>query len=339
MDTVAVSGLVAALQDEEPAAREQAFEILTKLRPEFDPVILRPAAKDARPEVRMSAARVIGAIGDRRGGDILLPLAADADGQVRAAAALALARTGGPRAAPALLPLLADPVYEVRLAAIAAFATLRDPLAIPGLIRLLDDPDWDLVVRAQAVLASLNDARVLAAMLPEGGRPAAAAHLVAVLGDLDDPAALDDVLTLLVHDNRLVRVAAARTLGRYPLPKVSDALAGALRDPSTQVLSTAADSLVRLGDPRAASLLAGIFRSPDVDPAARRALAKSLADIATPSVVAPLIDALADVDAGVREAANASLERLACRNFGVDQARWREWWDAQSPAFPLGRCR
>ena len=71
----------------------------------------------------------------------------------------------------------------------------------------------------------------------------------------------------------------------------------------------------------------------------KRAVAGSLGALATPSVVAPLIDALADVDAGVREEANAVLERLVCRNFGVDQARWREWWAAQPPAFPLGRCR
>jgi predicted CXXCH cytochrome family protein len=339
LDELAVSGLVEALRDRQPAARDQAFEVLTRLQPKIDPAVLRPAAGDARPEVRMRAARVIGAIGDRRGGDILLPLAADADAQVRAAAALALAHVGEPRAAAALLPLLADPANEPRHAAVAAFAKLRDPLAIPGLVGLLDDRDFELSHEAREVLASLGDARALAALLPEGRPPAAAAHLNAVLEKLSDPAALENIIPLVGHRNRLVRATAASVLGRYARPGVAEALAGALLDKDVAVSTAAAESLVRIGDPRAESLLAGVLLSPDAHPQAKSAMATSLSDIATPSVLAPLVAALADADAGVREAANNALARLTCRNFGADQARWREWWDAQPPDFPLGGCR
>jgi HEAT repeat protein len=325
--------LVESLQDRHPAVRDQAADVLSRLRPELDPAALLPAAGDARAEVRTRTARVIGALGDRRGGDILLRLVADPEPQVRAAAARALPRIGDPRAAGALLPLLADPSLEARRAAVDAFATLRDPRAIPGLVSLLQNPDWDLGAKAWRVLASLDDARALDALL---AAPFHTAALMDVLDGLSDPAAFDDIVPLLGHDYRHVRAAAARALGRYPRPGVVEALAGVLRD---AVGPDAAASLVQLGDPRAASLLAGVLNDPDANPAIKRAMAKILADIATRPVVTPLVDALSDRDAGVRETANAALGRLTCRNFGVDQARWREWWGAQSPSFPLGRCQ
>jgi HEAT repeat protein len=117
---------------------------------------------------------------------------------------------------------------------------------------------------------------------------------------------------------------------------VTEALSGLLRD---AVGPDAAASIIQLGDPRAASLLAGVLRDPDAHPTIRRSMVRGLAEIATPSVVEPLVDALADADAGVREEANVALEHLVCRNFGADQARWRAWWKEQSPSFPVGRCR
>lgn len=338
LDEGALRALVDTLRDGEPPARDQAFEVLSRLRPALDPAVFRSAVEDLRPIVRAQAARVIGALGDRRGGDILLPLAADADAGVRAAATAALAGSGDARAAAALVPLLADPALEVRRAAVAAFEALRDPLAIPGLVVLLDDPDWQLSTRARAILAGKDDARVLAAMLPEGRAPAAAAHLVDVLERISDPAAFEGVLSLLGHDNGLVRAAAAAALGRYSRPDSADGLIGALRtEQDLGVLSAAADSLVQTGDARAVPLLAGMLGNPGVYPAARRRVAQALAAAATPAVVPTLIDALANAD--VREEANAALERLTCRNFGADLARWRQWWEAQPPSFSLGRCR
>jgi HEAT repeat protein len=165
-----------------------------------------------------------------------------------------------------------------------------------------------------------------------------------------------------LHDaDPKVRRAATRELARGKDPDPA-ALLAAARDPDLEVSMVAtsglgklyadgqistADMVARATDrtsqqrvhvlalnglgtvptAEAAALLTDLLRSGDV--VDRRSAANLLqsqdAELASP----PLIDALADADEGVREAALASLRaRSRGRDFGTDAAAWRAWWQA-----------
>lgn len=332
--------LVEAMLDPDPAIREIAAEQLPLLKPALDPATLQPALADPRPEVRSLAARTLGIPRDRRVLQSLKPLLADRDAAVRAAAARALARTGDERAADAVLPLLGDSAAEVRRAAIAFFTTLRDARAAGPLLELLYDPADGLAPEALNAVALMNDARVLQSLLAGASRHRPhETDLMRILRGMSDPAALESILSLRRHDHRLVRIAAAEALRRYPQPASLESLIAALREPDSDLSATAIDSLVLLKNRLAFPALIALLQDRGVYEGTRRRAALALAQFAAPSAVPALVDALGDSRAMVREAANSALETMTCRNFGRDQTRWRQWW-AEQPADALpGRCR
>jgi hypothetical protein len=65
----------------------------------------------------------------------------------------------------------------------------------------------------------------------------------------------------------------------------------------------------------------------------RRRAATMLGLSHQPRVVEPLIEALEDDDAQVREAAAGSLRRLTGQEFGADQAKWSQWWEENKETF------
>ena len=218
---------------------------------------------------------------------------------------------------------------------------MRDPRVYPPLIETLRDSDIDLRFKAQDALALFNDARILRALLDEARALAvpSVTPLIAVIRRLSDPAAAAALREALFFDQRLVRIAAAETLGRYPDPAVVDDLVRALESPDDRFRGAIVDSLGTIGDPRATPALTAILAEPREPASLRRAAIFALGRIAPPEAVPLLIDALGDPAPAVREAALRNLGTLTCQNFGQEQPRWREWWQRQPAGFPLGKCR
>jgi len=63
----------------------------------------------------------------------------------------------------------------------------------------------------------------------------------------------------------------------------------------------------------------------DKDGDVRRAAAWALGELKDPRAVEPLISALKDEDVIVRYIAAEALEKITGKNFGVDEAKWRDW--------------
>ncbi len=108
----------------------------------------------------------------------------------------------------------------------------------------------------------------------------------------------------LARGEEPVRVRAALALGRLPFPEqgasVSNALAGALDDPSEHVRAAAAFALGLRGDPATADAIARQLASDDPDSEVRARLVEAASRIDEPRMWRAVIDALSDPRVAVR---------------------------------------
>jgi HEAT repeat protein len=231
----------------------------------------------------------------------------------RAFAAELLGRVGSAKAVPALLETVQATQSEdsdVREIALRALARIADPLAVGPLISALANADAWLAPRIADILARHGDVVVdpLLALLNDSSRHPARAWAANVLGEVGARRAfpalvrsLDDaddevraksatalgrlgdrraVATLLDHlltdPAPFVRVRIASTLGQFDGPEVVDRLVRSLGDPAWWVRMRGVEALEQIG---------------------------SVAE-------GPLLVALDDPDAEIRQRAAVSLERL-----------------------------
>ena len=335
-----VAQLARALTDERLFERENAADGLVKLRSPHAVPAASAALADPRPDVRVKAALVLGAASDEHSPRLLEERLADADASVRAAAARALGAIGDASAVSALVLLLKDPSVEVRRGAVAALERLRDPRAIRPLAALMQDPDLELRGVVLGVLERMNDARVLEALL-DGTSPATVPVVtsIQVISRLSDPAAVAPIARALRAEHRLVRIEAAQALRRFRDPTAVEALIAALDDPEGRVVLAAIESLAAMPAPEASGALVARARDAGWRINIRAAAVRALGALRVHGAVDALIELLADDAPALREAANAALESLTCRNFGEDRTRWHAWWADQPPDFPVGTCR
>jgi hypothetical protein len=110
--------------------------------------------------------------------------------------------------------------------------------------------------------------------------------------------------------------AIAKVLGMRPL-------ISALKDEDRDVRRVAAGALGELKDPRAVEPLISALKDENRD--VRRVAAGALGELKDPRAVEPLISVLKDENGSVRRAAAASLLEITGKNFGEDEAKWRDW--------------
>jgi len=84
-----------------------------------------------------------------------------------------------------------------------------------------------------------------------------------------------------------------------------------------------AETLEAVRDARVQRLTA---RLKSDNPRARQRAARTLGQIADVRAVPPLIDALADEDAGVQDEVVAALQKITGEDLGKQQAQWQAWW-------------
>lgn len=128
----------------------------------------------------------------------------------------------------------------------------------------------------------------------------------------------------LGKDSKLPRIRAAQA-------KVADA-----RKELSEAQGAARVKVVRavaaLDSMEAAPFLAEVLVS-DPEPDARLAAAAGLRELADSSVVDALIEGLATDEPKVQDAVGKALESITRRRFGVDQRKWRAWWEIERDFF------
>jgi len=127
----------------------------------------------------------------------------------------------------------------------------------------------------------------------------------------------------LEHEDESVRDTAAKILRELGDLYAVEPLISALKDKNWRVREWAVEALGVLKDPRAVEPL--IFALKDESQVIRVAVAKVLRELKDLRAVEPLISALKDEDGVVRFWAAAALEKITGKNFGKDEAKWRDW--------------
>jgi HEAT repeat protein len=186
------------------------------------------------------------------------------------------------------------------------------------------------------------------------------------LGQIDDPGAVDVLITALLDQDTNVVVAARDSLRQRKEPEVVDALVAVLQyesvqrkvwllvdiigilrdkhDPSSihvlvnflhhEDMSVRQHTIDVLGKFDSAEALVPLIESlhDEVD-MVKRTAAAVLANQKNPALIEPLIDALNDPDSFVKDSALHALSNITGQYFGDDIGRWQEWWSENQERF------
>jgi len=241
-DPRAVEPIVAALRDGQAQTRWHAARALGALGDERAVQPLAAALQDPDPTVRWRVAEALGAIGDRRATDALV--AAVDDPACGHHAAKALGRIGDRKAVEPLLAALRSERVQLRNDAAEALGALGDVRAARPLIALFGE-EYPVGQTSRAAVEQMGDAALaplIDSLREHDGSPHSKGLLLAKMGD---PAAAA-VIELLRHQDSRVRRRAAYVLGVMRVPRATEALIDAVRDPEYEVRYTAWTALTRI---------------------------------------------------------------------------------------------
>lgn len=229
------------------------------------------------------------------------------DGLTRQRAALALGDFGGAEAIGPLIRALGDPVTAVREAAADSLTLLGSP-AVGPLVELLDNPEAAGRYDESAVAADPVTVTGPGGLTwdIEAGRDLRRVYAAAILGEINDPAALDPLARALGDANDDLRCQASGAIAKFG-ERAAEPLRRMLADPNPDTRIVAAGVLGDTGGPGTVELLIGALRdeNDDVRGAAGGALMR-MGDAA----VKPLIAATKDADRNVRLYAAGALKYI-----------------------------
>jgi len=341
----AVEALFAALRQRNEEVRRAARLALHQMKDHSAIPFLAAGVEDAHPLVRQEAILALGRLGGEEALPYLLRGLRDADKDVRLAALSAFTERTALRAIPALVPLLRDPDGVVRQRTAALLQDVGPSVVEPLLVEF-QDYNWDMPGAPTNIISSIG----LPAITPLSSvlldrrwrvRRAAAKALqwiphpqtvsalatalqdreanvreaaARALGWIRRPEGAAPLMSALHDRNAAVRRAAAWALGELELRpgtgllSLTEALIAALRDRDSEVREAAVQALGKIGRPAVPPLLEAL-RSRQAQ-RARPMIIAALKMIADRSAVPALLEALADTDWHVRQAAAEALGEI-----------------------------
>jgi HEAT repeat protein len=234
----------------------------------------------------------------------------DEDWAIREEAAIRLGHLGDSRAVSPLVSILKDRDRSVREAAIAALTAIG-PSSVEALGGCLTDPDLSVQEAASAVLATIADDRVLDPLL----RALAShdwivrMHAAKALGRLANPLSVPRLIPLLHDKVKAVREEAAAALAAIGEASVP-ALLEAMRHQEWLMRLHAVEALGKTRSSSAVEPLLGVVFN-DPDSAVREDAVRALGDIGDTGAVEFLFAAMKDP--GLRTLAVEALGKIGDR--------------------------
>lgn len=279
--------LIKTLAVAHPLIRARAVDVFALNRDRSAIPALLDALNGEYFTVRSRAARVLGLMKENSAVPQLILMLKDPEAEVRAAVCYSLGEFNDASLFDEIAnPLFDDPIMEVRQAAASALGETRNLAAIPYLMDALRDSFWwyeherSIQVLIDAI-QGMGSAVIEPLIEALGDREGTVRRYAAImLGNLKDPAAMDelgmalydlhsevgkaasealakfgiDAVGLLVdalqHPEAAVRGNAVTALGRIPDPRIVQVLVDMLLDPDREVQKQAMDSLAKFNDPR-----------------------------------------------------------------------------------------
>lgn len=235
----------------------------------------------------------------------------DEDWAIREEAAVLLGRFKDPRAVSPLVSILRDPDRSVREAAVGALTSIGQP-SVSILGSCLTAHDSSVQEAASTVLASIADESVQGPLLEALHSPnwIIRMHAAKALGRIQDPGSVSSLIPLLQDKVKAVREEAASTLAA-----IGDSAVPALLESLTHQ-----DWLVRLhavealGKTTSSSAVAPLLSTAfnDADSAVREDAVRALGNIGNPQAVEFLLTAMRK-EPGLRTLAVEALGRIGDR--------------------------
>lgn len=303
---------------------------------------------------RHAALRAIAKIGGEKAWATLVMVLGGETGKTRLIAAQGLASMDAAKAGPLIAPhinaMLAEP--KVRNGAITLVHRCRIKNAIPLMVDLLYDQDAVIVTRALTTLSVLPvPPNVLPRLVELSRQKVNREKATNVIAAIEDPEALNGLLSLLDDRDPALRKAAVTALGnmkdprivprlyarlkdsdigvrwqtmdalkKIPGPEALQALVLATANENVKVCRMAENALRTRRDPDSAATVLGMLGHPD--PRIRKNAALVLAQgPETPQIEDALLQALDDQDPAVRVAVGQALVKVGTRRAFIPLVR------------------
>jgi len=178
---------------------------------------------------------------------------------------------------------------------------------------------------------------------------------IKALGLVKDSEAIKPLAAFLASDDKRIRLEAANSLSRFRNPWVSEYLLKALKNKDPAIRSTALYAIGKRKNPVTIPTLLTLFNDPDINirlqvlyiiskfrdervilPVLKQLDTENtdyrievitvLGNIRDYRVIEKLIKLLGEDNKKVRIAAAESLSQIAEVSFGINQAKWKDWW-------------
>jgi HEAT repeat protein/cyclophilin family peptidyl-prolyl cis-trans isomerase len=273
-------------------------------------------AKDGNAYTRAFAVKGLGALKDRTALPVLMPLLSSGDRAVLIETVRALGRIGDPDAAEPLLKIITDAKAEahVRLEAVTAIGNVHAPGVADTLLDILSDPTPSIraaALRSLAAADAENFVTVLSGLDPDSHWSVRAA-LATLLGTLTVEAGQPRLLAMLNDVDQRVIPPVLAALGKLKAPGAVDIMVERLKADDIVVRAAAAAALGDLKPAAGAQALAEAYRfgQRDQNYTARAAALGAIAKYGAAGAVPVLTSALADKDWAVRVRAATLLKPL-----------------------------
>jgi len=144
-----------------------------------------------------------------------------------------------------------------------------------------------------------------------------------------------DELTRLIQEDKhvVLRTAAVRSLGAFPLELAKRGILLAAADPDARLRAEACTSLRKLGDAESIGLLVALVEN-DSELDVRIAATRALSGAQDPRAFQALGLALDDTDPALQYRAMQSLGESSGRAYGNNVALWKAWMRGENPEEP-----
>lgn len=245
-DKRAAGPMLELLKDDDLLIRQQATDGLIRIAdagivPE---IICLMRHEDVN--VRRCAVEVLKNLQDPRTADELLKAMKDSDWWVRQIATSSLTEVKGDNnIIKAFIAMTRDPDENIRRCAVEFFNKINDPVAYEALVGCLGDQDWWVREKAIRAIGALKDERAIASLVAMLDDRVVGWVVPSALGAIGG-AALPELLRLLLHTQKRVRIEAIKAVAAYDCKEAVLPLEECLRDPDEEVRAEAIAALKQL---------------------------------------------------------------------------------------------
>ena len=297
-DPRATAALIEAMRHPSAPTRAAACRALSSLGSSPEVIAsLKAALGDGDAWVRYYACQSLGRLGVADAAEAVGRLLDDPAGQVRVAAVEATAKLGGQHALAVLQGAARSEDPDVRRAALVGLGELRRPEALPLLVAELESQDPGMRLVALSAIAATSSPQATAIIMRAGSDPDThvRAAAIALLAQRGGTATTDWLVEQLSGGERDAALAALA----HPVEGRIEGILLALESASEGLAELLVRALLGMKRPAGNAAVEAALRLDSVH--ARRAAARGLVALGTPSAITALADAATnDRDTDVR---------------------------------------